>query len=134
MLTVRAETTCSRCARWLGKPKHVPCPVDELLDEDDAFEPLQVLHAAGHSPGHLAFAWPERQFAILGDADATWPEVCAGWHAFNLNKRQHHVSLQRLAALEATVVGVGHGEPIVDGAAGTVHELASRPVPQRPLS
>jgi hypothetical protein len=39
------------------------------------------------------------------------------------------VTLRRLAALDATVVGVGHGEPIVDGAADTLHELASRPVP-----
>ena len=45
----------------LNRPKHAPCPVDETLDEGDAFGPLQVLHAAGHSPGHLAFHWPERQ-------------------------------------------------------------------------
>ena len=46
---------------WLGRPKHDPCPVDETLDDGDAFGPLQVLHAAGHSPGHLAFYWPERR-------------------------------------------------------------------------
>jgi glyoxylase-like metal-dependent hydrolase (beta-lactamase superfamily II) len=44
----------------IDRPKHVPCPVDEGLAEGDAFGPLQVLHAAGHSPGHLAFFWPER--------------------------------------------------------------------------
>jgi glyoxylase-like metal-dependent hydrolase (beta-lactamase superfamily II) len=114
---------------WLGRPKHAPCPVDELLDEGDAFGPMQVLHASGHSPGHLAFAWPERRFAIVGDAVATWPQLCPGWHAFNLNKRVHHATLQRLAALEPSFVGVGHGDPIVDGAADTLHELASRPVP-----
>jgi glyoxylase-like metal-dependent hydrolase (beta-lactamase superfamily II) len=67
---------------WLGRPRHVPCPVDELLDDGDGLGPLQVLHAAGHSPGHLAFAWPERKFLIAGDAVATWPELCPGWHAF----------------------------------------------------
>jgi glyoxylase-like metal-dependent hydrolase (beta-lactamase superfamily II) len=114
---------------WIGRPKHTPCPVDELLDEGDAFGPLRVLHAAGHSPGHLAFAWPERKFAIVGDAVATWPELCPGWHAFNLNKAQHHVTLQRLAALEPAIVGVGHGDPIPAGADEVLHELASRPVP-----
>jgi glyoxylase-like metal-dependent hydrolase (beta-lactamase superfamily II) len=114
---------------WLNRPKHVPCPVDELLDEGDAFGPLEVLHAAGHSPGHLAFAWPERRFAIVGDAVATWPQLCPGWHAFNLNKRQHHATLQRLAKLEPAIVGVGHGDPITRGADQTLHELASRPVP-----
>jgi glyoxylase-like metal-dependent hydrolase (beta-lactamase superfamily II) len=114
---------------WLGRPKHMPCPVDELLGEGDTLGPLQTLHAAGHSPGHLAFSWPERGFLIAGDAVATWPQLCPGWHAFNLNKRQHHATLQTLAALEATIVGVGHGEPITHRAADKIHELASRPIP-----
>ncbi len=103
--------------------------MDELLGDGDTLGPLQVLHAEGHSPGHLAFSWPERKFLIAGDAVATWPELCPGWHAFNLNKRQHHATLQRLAALDANIVGVGHGNPIAQGAADRIHELASRPVP-----
>ena len=110
---------------WLGRPKHVPHPVDETLSEGDAFGPLQVLHAPGHSPGHLAFWWPERQFLIAGDAVATWPELCAGWTAFNLNLEQHHASLKRMAALEARIVGVGHGDPITADAADKVHSLAA---------
>jgi glyoxylase-like metal-dependent hydrolase (beta-lactamase superfamily II) len=114
---------------WLDYPKHASCPVDELLAEGDTFGPLQVLHAAGHSPGHLAFSWPERKFLVAGDAVATWPELCPGWHSFNLNKPQHHGTLQRLAALEPAIVGVGHGDPITTGAADKLNELASRPVP-----
>jgi glyoxylase-like metal-dependent hydrolase (beta-lactamase superfamily II) len=110
---------------WLGRPKHEPCPVDGTLEEGDAFGPLQVLHAAGHSPGHLAFFWPERQFLIAGDAVATWPELCAGWTAFNLNRKQHEASLRRMAALEARIVGVGHGDPITEDAADRVHSLAA---------
>ena len=75
-----------------NRPRHDPCPVDETLDDDDAFGPLQVLHAPGHSPGHLAFFWPERGFLIAGDAIATWPSLCAGWTAFNLNPKQHAAS------------------------------------------
>jgi len=114
---------------WLGRPKHVPCPVDELLKDGDAFGPLEVLYAPGHSPGHLAFWWPERRFLIAGDGVATWPELCPGWHSFNLNRPQHHATLQRLAALDAAIVGVGHGDPITEGAQDKVHALASRPVP-----
>jgi len=110
---------------WLNRPKHVPCPPDETLEDGDTFGPLQVLHAAGHSPGHLAFWWPERGFLIAGDAVATWPELCAGWTAFNLNKTQHAQSLRRMAALEARIVGVGHGNPITEDAAGRVHSLAA---------
>ena len=86
--------------------------------------PLRVLHAAGHSPGHLAFHWPERGFLIAGDAIATWPELCAGWTAFQLNRTQHAESLRRLAELDARVVGVGHGAPIDEDAAERVHALA----------
>jgi len=115
---------------FLGRPKHVPVPVDELLDEGDAFGPLQVIHATGHSPGHLAFHWPERQFLIAGDAVATWPELCPGWTSFNLNWKLHKQSLARLAALEAQIVGVGHGDPITEGAADKVHEVSERPAPK----
>jgi glyoxylase-like metal-dependent hydrolase (beta-lactamase superfamily II) len=108
-----------------NRPRHVPCPVDEAIDEGNALGPLQVLHTPGHSPGHLAFHWPERGFLVAGDAIATWPELCGGWTAFNLNRPQHTASLRRMAALEARVVGVGHGDPIVDGAADRVHELAA---------
>lgn len=108
-----------------NRPRHDVCPVDETLDEDDTFGPLQVLHAPGHSPGHLAFFWPERGFLIAGDAIATWPSECAGWTAFNLNPKQHAESVRRMAALEARVVGVGHGQPITVDAADRVHALAA---------
>jgi glyoxylase-like metal-dependent hydrolase (beta-lactamase superfamily II) len=112
---------------FLNRPKHVPCPVDETLDDDDSFGPLRVLHAPGHSPGHLAFHWPERGLLIAGDAIATWPSFCAGWTAFNLNRMQHAASVRRMAALDARIVGVGHGEPITEDAADRVHSLAIQP-------
>ena len=102
----------------------MPCPVDETLDEGDAFGPLQVLHAAGHSPGHLAFHWPERQFLIAGDAVATWPELCAGWTAFNLNEKQHARVAAADGGARGAIVGVGHGDPITEDAADRVHALA----------
>jgi glyoxylase-like metal-dependent hydrolase (beta-lactamase superfamily II) len=108
----------------LNRPKHTPCPVDETLADDDSFGPLEVLHVPGHSPGHLAFFWPERSFLIAGDAIVTWPSLCAGWTAFTLNKAQHAVSVRRIAALDANIVGVGHGEAITVDAADRVHALA----------
>jgi glyoxylase-like metal-dependent hydrolase (beta-lactamase superfamily II) len=110
----------------LGKPKHVPCPVDHFVAEGDRIGPLHVLHAPGHSPGHLAFSWPERRLVLVGDAICTWPFVGGGWRAFNLNPTQHRASLRRLAELEADVVGVGHGEPITSGARTLVRDVVDR--------
>jgi glyoxylase-like metal-dependent hydrolase (beta-lactamase superfamily II) len=108
----------------LNRPRHVPCPIDEALEDGDAVGPLQVLHAPGHSPGHLAFHWPERSALLAGDAIATWPELCPGWRAFTLNEKQHAASLRLMAALEARIVGVGHGNALTEDAADRVHALA----------
>lgn len=110
----------------LGRPKHAPCPVDEPLRDDDALGPLQVVYLPGHSPGHLGFYWAERRVLVAGDAIATWPSFGAGWSNFNLNRRQHAASLKRLAGLQADVVGVGHGDPLVADVADQVHALAER--------
>jgi glyoxylase-like metal-dependent hydrolase (beta-lactamase superfamily II) len=103
-----------------GRPKHVPCPVDDAVGEDDQVGPLQVLHAPGHTPGHLAFFWHERSVLLAGDAIATWPELCPGWKPFTLNAMQQGDSLRRMAALAPRVVGVGHGDAITENAAELV--------------
>jgi glyoxylase-like metal-dependent hydrolase (beta-lactamase superfamily II) len=109
---------------FLGRPKHRPCPIDEPVGDGDSIGPLEVLHTPGHSPGHLAFHWGERGLLIAGDAIATWPRFEAGWPAFTLNEEQHRASINRLAALEPKLVGVGHGDSIADRAAERVQTLA----------
>ena len=109
----------------LGLGKHPPCPVDSTLEDGDRVGPVRVLHTPGHTPGHLSFWWPERRVLFAGDAIATYPELAGGWPAFNLNERQHRASLGRMAALDAGVVAVGHGEPITRGAAARVRSLAA---------
>ena len=110
----------------LGLGKHPPCPVDQMVTDGDRVGPVQVLHTPGHSPGHLAFCWPERRVLLAGDAIATWPAFSAGWPAFNLNPRQHQASLRRLAEFDAEAVGVGHGEPIPSGGAARVRSLVTK--------
>lgn len=109
----------------LGLGKHPPCPVDEAVEDEDAIGPLRVVFAPGHSPGHLAFVWAERGLLIAGDSVATWPYLSPGWPAFNLNARQQAETLRKLAGFEPAIVGVGHGEPILQGAAERMHEVAA---------
>ena len=110
---------------FLNRPKHRPVPIDESVGDGDAVGPLEVLYAPGHSPGHLAFHWAERRLLLSGDASATWPRFEPGWPAFTINPEQHAKSIRRMASLDAGIVGVGHGDPITDGAADRVHALVA---------
>ena len=110
----------------LGIPKHPPFDIDGPLRDGDAFGPFEVVHAPGHSPGHLAFWWADRRALVAGDAIATWPSTEPGWPAFQLDPAAHERSLKRMASLEPLLVGVGHGEPIADGTPDRVHALADR--------
>jgi glyoxylase-like metal-dependent hydrolase (beta-lactamase superfamily II) len=107
----------------LGRGKHPPCPVDATLEDGDAVGPVRVIHTPGHTPGHLAFWWPERRVLFAGDAIATYPEFGPGWPAFTLNPTQHRVSLRRMADLDADVLAVGHGDPITAGSAERMRSL-----------
>jgi glyoxylase-like metal-dependent hydrolase (beta-lactamase superfamily II) len=100
--------------------RHDPVVVDEYVHEGDQLGPLRVIFAPGHSPGHLAFYWPERRVLIAGDAICTWPTFRLGWKGFLLNPKQHQASLRRLAELDAEVLCVGHGDPLVSGAAARI--------------
>jgi glyoxylase-like metal-dependent hydrolase (beta-lactamase superfamily II) len=105
-----------RIAAGLGVPKHVPCPVDDVLQGGETLGPLEVLHTPGHTPGHMAFRWKGDGTDVLvaGDAVATWPQVGAGWPGFNLDEGRYRQSLRRLVALGPEVIGPGHGDPIIE--------------------
>jgi glyoxylase-like metal-dependent hydrolase (beta-lactamase superfamily II) len=107
--------------RGAGAP---PAIVDRTLRHGDRVGPVEVLHAPGHTPGHLAFYRPESGVLFAGDVIATWPEFAAGWPGLNLNVRQLRTSVRRLAELEPQVVAVGHGEPLTRGAAARLKQLA----------
>jgi glyoxylase-like metal-dependent hydrolase (beta-lactamase superfamily II) len=122
----RLSTYPMRIGLALGRPRHLPCPVDVALREGDQVGPLRVVHIPGHTPGHLAFHWEERDVLAVGDAVATWPRIDAGWPGFNLNEGQYRASLRRLAQIEAEVIAVGHGDPLTESAVERVHALAER--------
>ena len=109
----------------LGRGKHPPCPVDNLLEDGDAVGPVRVLHTPDHTPGHLAFWWEDRRTLFAGDALAAYPVFEAGWPAFNLNPTRQRASVRWMAEMEPDVLAVGHGEPITGGAAERLCSLVS---------
>lgn len=118
-------------ANNLNLTRHPPCEVDHFIHQGDRIGPLEVLATPGHSPGHLAFYWPERRALFSGDAIVTWPRFELGWPGFLLNRRQHRASLRKMADLDTEVLCTGHGEPIRSGAAGTIRAALSQAEPLR---
>jgi glyoxylase-like metal-dependent hydrolase (beta-lactamase superfamily II) len=109
-------------ANNLGFIKHPPVQVDHFIHEGDQVGPLRVMHTPGHSPGHLAFYWENRQALFSGDAIVTWPSFDLGWSGFLLNFKQHEASLRHMAELDSEVLCVGHGEPLAAGAAQRIRQ------------
>ncbi|QOY89856.1 MBL fold metallo-hydrolase [Paludibaculum fermentans] len=111
----------------LGVPP--PCEVDENLKDGDHIGPLTVMGAPGHTPGSITFYWPEKKALIAGDIVVTWPEVALGWPQITLDNKQNRESVGKLCDMvHAEVLCVGHGDPIIRGAADTMKDLvAGRP-------
>jgi glyoxylase-like metal-dependent hydrolase (beta-lactamase superfamily II) len=82
-----------------------------------------VVFTPGHTKGHCALHLPERGLVIAGDAIVTWdpytgatgPRLVA--KAATNDTEQALRSLDKIEALDAGVVAVGHGEPFTGGAA-----------------
>lgn len=96
---------------------HAPkCPIDESIREGTRIGSIEVIHTPGHTPGHVAFWWPERKVLLAGDAIATYPLFSPGWPAFNLNVHQQRDSLHKMIDIAPEFIGVGHGDPIAEDA------------------
>lgn len=114
-----------RLGLLLGLHPHRPCTVDEPLEGGETVGPLEVIHAPGHTPGHLAFYCRELRFLVAGDAVATWPALGPGWPGFNLDEGRHRESLRVLAGHDRVeTLAVGHGAPLSRGAQEQLDQLA----------
>jgi glyoxylase-like metal-dependent hydrolase (beta-lactamase superfamily II) len=110
----------------LGLKVPPPCDVDENLKDGDHVGPLTVMHAPGHTPGSLAFYWPEKKVLIAGDIVSTWPEVALGWPQITLDNKQNRESVGKLTDMvQAEVLCVGHGQAIISGAAAVMKDLVA---------
>jgi hydroxyacylglutathione hydrolase len=108
----------------LGLGKHTPCEVDRRLKAGDHIGPLQVVPTPGHTPGSLSFWWSERRALFVGDVVATWPDLAPGWPGLTLDNPQNLRSAQQLTDFGTTeIIGVGHGEPIVQDATAQLKRL-----------
>jgi glyoxylase-like metal-dependent hydrolase (beta-lactamase superfamily II) len=110
----------------LGLKVPPPCDVDENLKDGDHVGPLTVMHTPGHTPGSLAFYWPEKKALIAGDIVTTWPEVALGWPQITYDNKQNRDSVGKLTdTVQAEILCVGHGNAVTSGGAAVMKDLVA---------
>jgi glyoxylase-like metal-dependent hydrolase (beta-lactamase superfamily II) len=95
-------------------------------DELDVPGHPRIVHAPGHSNGHVVFHFPDRGALLAGDVIVTYnplngrlgPQIMPA--AFNVSSAQAIASLERIESLEAGVLVVGHGDPWTGGVAEAI--------------
>lgn len=101
---------------WVGPPH----PVERRLREGDEVAGFAVLDVPGHTHGQIAFWRESDRTLIAGDVlnNMNLLTGVPGLHEppdfFNVDSAQNRESIRKLAALEPSLVCVGHGPPLRD--------------------
>jgi glyoxylase-like metal-dependent hydrolase (beta-lactamase superfamily II) len=115
----------------MAGPSH---PVSRVLREGDEVAGFRVVHAPGHTPGHVLFFRDADRVAIAGDvlANINFLTGKPGLHEppsfFSADPEQNRRSILTLAELRPSVICFGHGPPLLDG------ELLQRFIAARDLA
>jgi glyoxylase-like metal-dependent hydrolase (beta-lactamase superfamily II) len=95
-----------------------PHPVSRRLVDGDEIAGFRIIHAPGHTPGHVIIFRASDRVAIAGDVINTMNLVTTvpGLHEppwfFSADPRENRRSMRLLANLEPALVCVGHGPPL----------------------
>ncbi|MEJ7717861.1 MAG: MBL fold metallo-hydrolase [Thermoleophilaceae bacterium] len=95
----------------------------DLREGDDLTAGFTVLDTPGHSPGHVSFWREHDRVLICGDVFfnmhllTTVEGLRQPPGPFSVDPQLNRASERKLAALEPSVAGFGHGPVIADGAA-----------------
>jgi glyoxylase-like metal-dependent hydrolase (beta-lactamase superfamily II) len=108
-----------------------PTPVHRVLQEGETLAEvlggLQVVATPGHAPGHIAFWQPDQGILFCGDVMMhLQPNLHLPFRIATVDMAENLRSLGRVATLDAEVLCLGHGEPLVRKTAAAVRALAAR--------
>ena len=104
-------------SRLLAGPAY---PVARVLHEGDEVAGFRVVHAPGHTPGHMILFREEDRVAVVGDLMSsmnltlTWPGLHEPPALFCTDKTENRRSIRKLAELEPSLFCFGHGPPLSD--------------------
>ena len=99
--------------------------IDEELSVGGRIGPLEVIAAAGKSPGEVALLWPERRILIVGDAVIGQPPGRCGLLPERVmdDPARLHASLRGFLELDFETLLVGDGQSILGDAKARLEEL-----------
>jgi len=95
-----------------------PREVGRVLQDGDEIAGFRVVHAPGHTPGHVIFFRESDRVAIVGDVLVNMnfltlePGLRLPPAMFCCDAMQNFRSAELLASLRPTLVCFGHGEPL----------------------
>jgi glyoxylase-like metal-dependent hydrolase (beta-lactamase superfamily II) len=102
-----------------------PRPLTAVGDGDTVFD-LDVVNTPGHTAGHIAVLDTGAGVLVAGDALGTASGTLAGSNPqFTEDAEAAKATVAKLGALRFETLLVGHGEPILTGAAAQVAALAA---------
>lgn len=111
-------------------PAAPPCRVDRELEDGDVIDVgggAEVIHTPGHTGGSIALHLRRHGVLFTGDTVAhVGGQVMPG--VFNLDRAGTLRSFRRLAAVDAQLALVGHGEPVPDARTALTAVAAALPV------
>ena len=100
-------------------------PVTAVGDGENVFG-LRIVTTPGHTAGHIAVLDEVGRILVAGDALGTTSGSLAGSNPqFTEDAAAAKASISKMGALEFDILLVGHGEPILEGAAAEVAALAA---------
>ena len=94
-----------------------------LRDGDEVFG-LQIVGTPGHTSGHMAVFDPGTGVLVAGDALNNDGGLAGSNPQFTEDEQAAAASVRKLADLSPSVILVGHGEPVLRGAADQLRQLA----------
>lgn len=110
-------------------PKQYSLTVNRTLHDGDVLPfagGLHVVHAPGHTPGHIAIHAPARRLLFAGDAMMNVGGLRQPIAIASHDMQQARASIQRLAELDYDIMLPGHGVPVLGRASEKVAEWSRR--------
>lgn len=98
-------------------------PLTALRDGDEVFG-LQIVGTPGHTAGHMAVFDPGTAVLVAGDALTNEDGLAGSNPQFTEDEQAAAESVRKMADLSPKVILVGHGQPVVRGAADQLRQLA----------